>query len=131
MASAKPATMRKRGDFLRVQQTGIKFRGRHVLLIAGRVGDDDALTRRIGLTVSRRVGGAVVRNKVKRRLREIWRAQIEAASMPVDVVIVALPAAAGAPFVHLREDVAWLLRKALGRVSPAPSSIFTSACSRP
>lgn len=44
--------------------------------------------------VSRGVGNAVVRNRVKRRLRHLAAAEFEAIGFPVDVVVRALPAAA-------------------------------------
>ncbi len=65
---------------------------------------------RYGLSVSKRVGGAVVRNRVKRRLREILR------HGPVrpgwDVVFIARPEAAAADFASLRKAVESLLSRA-------------------
>ena len=58
----------------------------------------DALRARVGITVSSKVGGAVVRNRVKRRLREAIRHEI--ATLPaVDLVLVARASAvrAGVP----------------------------------
>ena len=46
---------------------------------------------RVGIAVPRKVGGAVVRNKVKRRLREAWRAQVERIPSGRDYVLVARP----------------------------------------
>ena len=51
---------------------------------------------RVGFVVSRSVGGAVVRNRVKRRLRHLAAAQLDE-SMPVAVVVRALPASAREP----------------------------------
>ena len=63
---------------------------------------------RVGLTVSSKVGGAVTRNRIKRRLREAVR--LELASLPsVDLVIVARPSAAGASVDDFRK---WLRRAA-------------------
>jgi ribonuclease P protein component len=65
---------------------------------------------RYGFSVSRRVGKAVVRNRVKRRLREILR------SVPVepgwDIIFIARPPAAGAGFASLRKSVQGLLSRA-------------------
>lgn len=52
------------------------------------------LPSRAGFVVSRAVGGAVVRNRVKRRLRHLAAARLEGLAFPVDVVVRALPAAA-------------------------------------
>jgi len=50
-------------------------------------------TSRLGLTVSRRVGGAVVRNRVKRRIREWFRSRCELLSSGLDLVVIARPSA--------------------------------------
>lgn len=49
---------------------------------------------RAGFVVSRAVGGAVVRNRVKRRLRHLAAGELQGLGFPVDIVVRALPAAA-------------------------------------
>ncbi len=65
---------------------------------------------RYGFSVSRRVGKAVIRNKVKRLLREILR------STPLepgwDIIFIARPAAASADYANLKKTVAGLLSRA-------------------
>ena len=65
---------------------------------------------RYGLSVSKRVGNAVMRNRVKRRLREILRI------MPVkpgcDIIFIARPAAANANYAGLMRSVEGLLSRA-------------------
>jgi ribonuclease P protein component len=56
----------------------------------------DTVTR-AGFVVSKAVGGAVTRNRVKRRLRHLVAAQLPGRTQGVDVVVRALPAAATAP----------------------------------
>lgn len=60
---------------------------------------------RFGFVVSKQVGGAVVRNKVKRRLRDLALRSITASSTGRDVVIRALPPSRDASFAELA--VAW------------------------
>jgi len=60
---------------------------------------------RIGFTVSTKLGHAVVRNRVRRRLREIYRLH-EAEFVPgTELVIVARTRAAGAGYAHLERDL--------------------------
>jgi ribonuclease P protein component len=64
--------LRQRVEFLAVQSGGTKLHGRHVLAIAKRH-DAQAQRGRLGVTVTKKVGNAVVRNRIKRLLREWMR----------------------------------------------------------
>lgn len=66
---AKDMRLRRRSDFLAVQGEGTKVHGKHLLGIA-RKRSDPQLAGRLGLTVTKKVGNAVVRNRIKRMLRE-------------------------------------------------------------
>ena len=67
---------------------------------------------RLGITVSKKLGHAVVRNRVRRRLREIYRLN-EAQFLPgYDIVVVARSRAVEASFQELRESYLSLARKA-------------------
>jgi len=65
-----------------------------VLLVADQRGGADDAPARLGITVSRRVGGAVVRTRVKRRLREWFRRHRALFPKGKDVIVIARPAAA-------------------------------------
>jgi ribonuclease P protein component len=58
-----------------------------------RTADDENGEPRLGLAVPRAAGNAVVRNRIKRQLREIWRAKLEAGALPPakDFVLVVRP----------------------------------------
>jgi len=66
---------------------------------------------KVGFSVSKKVGKAVVRNKVKRRLRECFRPWLGDVKTGL-YVIVARPSAAQADFRSLKQDVRYLLKKA-------------------
>lgn len=78
-----------------------------------------APSRRVaGFAVSRAVGGAVVRNLVKRRLRAILATALPTVPDGVGVVVRALPRAATAPYTALERDVTAALEQALRRLEP-------------
>jgi ribonuclease P protein component len=66
---------------------------------------------RVGFSVSKKVGKATVRNRVKRRMREAVRSRLSAVRPGHDLLFVARPAAAGATFLQLGESVEYLLRR--------------------
>ena len=65
---------------------------------------------RVGFSVSKKVGKAVVRNKVKRRLRECFRPYLGDVKTGL-YVIIARPTAATAAFRDLQRDIRYLLKK--------------------
>jgi ribonuclease P protein component len=83
------------------------------ILLARARGDGDPAIR-LGLTVSKKVGGAVVRNRMKRRLRALARELLpECGLSETDLVLIGRPSGIEREFGLLREE----LRKALGKVS--------------
>ncbi len=76
---------------------------------------------RVGFTVSRRVGNAVERNRVRRRLREVARQVIPALARPdYDYVLVGRQAALSRDFAVLRQELIEALKRlsALGVATP-------------
>ena len=59
---------------------------------------------RLGLSVSKKVGTAVKRNRVRRRLKEIFRSSLAGLPGELDLVVSARPAAAEASFEELSEE---------------------------
>lgn len=84
--------MRERVEYLGVQAAGDKLHGRHVLGIARRR-PDPQLPGRLGLTVTKKVGNAVVRNRIRRLVRE-WIRQNGWVPRGWDLVVVAKDSAA-------------------------------------
>ena len=77
-------------DFDAVYRNGRSVSTRFLVLYWFPREDDDGEPR-LGLAVPRAAGPAVIRNKVKRRLRELWRARLEAIPRGRDYVLVARP----------------------------------------
>ena len=74
--------------------------------------DDQVLeSPRVGFTVTKRVGNAVVRNKVKRRLRAAAAEWFHHASAGNDYVLIGRKQALERPFQSLTSDLKWALRK--------------------
>jgi ribonuclease P protein component len=104
----KTGRLLKRAEFLAVRR-GEKRRGRLFLVEALARGDD--AEPRVGYTVTRKVGNAVVRNRVKRRLKEAVRTHA-AGDMAAgnDYVIVGREDVLGAPFALLKAELSRRLR---------------------
>jgi ribonuclease P protein component len=83
----------------------------HPLLVLYAAPNDLGRTR-IGITVSSRVGNAVVRNKVRRRLREALRARLDRLAPGNDVLVIARPAAAQARWQELTAALDVVLERA-------------------
>jgi len=101
----------RREDFGRVHRQGRAWS--HPLLILSAVRNDLGCTR-FGFVVSRRIGGAVVRNRVKRRLREAVRHHLSEFPVGWDVVLVARGRIAQARYA----DVESAVTRSLGRAQP-------------
>jgi ribonuclease P protein component len=102
--SSKPGRLLKRSGFLSVR-SGEKRRGPLFLLEAKRY-EDGETGGRYGLTVSKKCGNAVIRNRIRRRLHEAMR--LHAAvdmDRQSDYVIVARRDVLNAPFLELASEL--------------------------
>ncbi len=75
-------------DFDAVYRQGRSVSTRFLVLYAF-ARDGDAEEPRLGIAVPKKVGGAVVRNRIKRQLRELWRERLDRLPRNADFVIVA------------------------------------------
>jgi ribonuclease P protein component len=101
----KAARVRRRPEYLAIQNRGRRVNGTNLMVFAM------AGSGRMGVTVSRKVGGAVVRNRVKRWIRECYRRGRGAFPGQVDFVVVARPSAAGAGHAGICRELATLARR--------------------
>ena len=106
---AKGVHLRKRADFERVYQLGRRHFSQHLTVFFRRREASEAAAgtvMRVGFTVGRALGGAVERNRIKRRLREAARHEQAALITPVDVVIHPKKSVLTVDFAVLRSEMA-------------------------
>jgi ribonuclease P protein component len=101
--------LRSTRDFQRVGAAGVRaVSASFVVLVAPRRGPGEG--SRLGITVTRRVGNAVVRNRLKRRVRETFRRHRESLGHPADVVVIARRGAAHVPARELDGELVTLFQ---------------------
>ena len=98
-------------EFQRVRTEGASIRGGTLTLSVLKIAEAKALIR-AGFITSRRVGGAVVRNRTRRRLREIFRKHQHEISSGVWIVTIASPRAARETSRALEDEWLRLARRA-------------------
>ena len=108
MSRGKRTRLSDSPDFERVYRQGAAYRGKLFSVHAFPNGQG---TPRLGLSVARRVGNAVTRNTVRRRLREVFYSTLPEIPGDLDLVVSARPQAAEATLGELREEFATALRK--------------------
>jgi ribonuclease P protein component len=101
-------------EFDRVYRQGVAYRGD---LFSVHAFPNDLETTRLGLSVSKKVGNAVARNAVRRRLREAFYELLPEISDRVDLVLSARPAAAEASFDDLKAELLRGLEKTRQRLA--------------
>jgi ribonuclease P protein component len=108
---APETRLRRRAEFLLVAGKGRKAPAPGLVLQS--LAREDDGPARLGFTVTKKVGNAVVRNRTRRRLREAARAVLaEAKVCGVDLVLIGRDATRSRPFADLKDD----FRRALGKV---------------
>ena len=111
--------IRKRREYLLVQGRGRRVSGKHFQFFVLRRAEPPAASRqvavaaaaRFGITVTRKVGNAVVRNRIKRIVREGCRRAPHLFSAGTDLVILARPSAAEARLTDVTSELLELARR--------------------
>jgi ribonuclease P protein component len=107
--------LRHRAEFLAVQENGRRISGRNMtmLVLPNTQGVD-----RLGVVASKKLGGAVVRNRAKRRVREMFRLGLPTRDMSprsLDIVVIPKRELAGTPFETLQHEFDAALSKLRAR----------------
>lgn len=110
LSETAPGRLRRRADFLAANAGGRFATPGFILLVRRR--DDGAETTRVGFTVTKRIGGAVIRNRLKRRLRALARDVLpEAGIAGADHVLIGREAGVTRDFAAMRLDLTRALRR--------------------
>lgn len=112
----RPARLRQQRDFARVRQQGQRLA--LGCLIANWHSLPEGASPRLGVVTSRKIGGAVVRSRARRLLRESFRQHQNELAQPVELVLVARNSIAGKNFAAVEKDFLTTLRRA-GLLKPA------------
>ncbi len=104
--------LKKRREFLRVARGGRKAVTPGLVLQVRRAAEGGSVEVRVGFTVSRKVGGAVARNRARRRLRAVAEQVLAKRAMPGrDYVLIGRAATVTRPYAALVRDMETALRR--------------------
>ena len=101
--------LKKRYQFNYVYKSGEHFSGEHIVLY---VVSSKTKNIKVGLAVTRKIGHAVVRNRVRRRLREIIKKQVPNLKQNYNIIVVARENVINASFEKLTNEFIKLIKKA-------------------
>lgn len=118
---SQPPRLKKRAEFLAVAGKGAKVPMPGLVMQLMPRADDAPF--RVGFTVTKKVGNAVVRNRTKRRLREAVRLALDPAALHgFDMVVIGRDRTAARPFADLMDDLRRAAAKARQAVATGEAS---------
>ena len=111
--------VRRRAEFQQVFDAGRRVQGKYFTLL---MAPNNSAGPRLGIVASRKLGGAVMRNRAKRLIREVFRlSQPLPGRQDVDVVVIPRRELLDAPYPSLEDDFRSTYRRCAARLqSNAP-----------
>ncbi|QJA09814.1 ribonuclease P protein component [Romboutsia sp. CE17] len=102
--------LKKDSDFRKVYKHGKSFASRYLVMY---ILNNKSENSRIGISVSKKVGKAIIRNKVRRRIKEAYRLNIdENVKIGYDIVFIARVAIKDAEYKDIEKSMKHLVKKA-------------------
>jgi ribonuclease P protein component len=111
--------VRRRGEFQKVFDRGVRIHGRFLTLL---MAEAPGAHSRLGIVASKKLGGAVARNRAKRLIREVFRRNTPNAGRAVDILVIARRELLEAAYSSLEDDFRGACRRATVRLSASNST---------
>ncbi len=102
--------LKKKGDFQKAYHQGKSLTNSYLVMYSFRRPDNKE--SRIGFSVSKKLGKAFLRNKIKRRLREAAKLHLHELKTPFDIIFIARPKIKGISFKDVEKNMVALLERA-------------------
>ena len=120
----KEARVRKRREFLQIQNAGRRVATRHFLVVYACSGDGPP---RLGITVTKKIGNAVARNRIKRAVREAFRREAATLHRGASLVVIARDGSARLGAVTTAEELLPAMRSIGSATASAPRGATRNA----
>ncbi|MGB2716783.1 MAG: ribonuclease P protein component [Vicinamibacterales bacterium] len=112
----KSRRVRRRGDFQQVFDRGARVHGRYMTVLTAAAPGAHC---RLGIVASKKLGGAVVRNKAKRLIREVFRNNPPSVEPAVDILVIPRRELLTANYPDIEDDFKSVCRRVATRAIPA------------
>jgi ribonuclease P protein component len=112
----KSRRVRRRGDFQHAFDRGVRVHGRYMTVLMAATSGAHS---RLGIVASKKLGGAVVRNRAKRLIREVFRNNQPHGAPAVDILVIPRRELLTADYRDIESDFTGACRRLFARVLPA------------
>ena len=102
-------SIKKNSDFKKVYDEKNSFATKNIVMYISK--NSDVESNRLGISISHKVGNSVVRHTLSRRIREIFRANVDEIEKGIDIVVVLRVGSDKVEFFKLKDDFLKLCKK--------------------